>query len=64
VCNFNSAEQDYLEQNEPFTTVKTLSSRKYSYQQLTEFSQENNVLDALASKTDVFLSRDTCVSST
>jgi hypothetical protein len=30
---------------------------------LTQFSQEINVLYAPASKTDVFLSKDTCVSS-
>jgi hypothetical protein len=30
---------------------------------LTEFTQENYVLDGTASKRDVFLSRDTCDSS-
>jgi hypothetical protein len=43
---FNLAEYDYLEQSEPFYTSKTMICRKYSFQKLTQFSQENNVLDA------------------
>jgi hypothetical protein len=40
MCFFNSAEQDYLEQNEPFFTLKTMISRKYSFQTLTQFYTE------------------------
>jgi hypothetical protein len=36
---------------------------KYSFQKLTHFSQENNVVDAPASTVDGFLCRDTSVSS-
>jgi hypothetical protein len=53
-----------LEQNEPFTTLKTMISRKYSFRKQTPVSQGNNVLDASASNIDAFLWRDTCVSST
>jgi hypothetical protein len=35
--------------------LKTLISRKYSFQKPTQFSQGNNVLDAPACKKDVFL---------
>jgi hypothetical protein len=38
--------------------------RMYSYQNITQFSQENNVQDATANNMDGFLSRDICVSST
>jgi hypothetical protein len=41
--------------------LKNLSYRKYSFQKLTQFSQGNNVLDALASNTASFISRDICV---
>jgi hypothetical protein len=64
MCFFKSAEQAYLKQREPIPTLKNLSCKMYSFQKLTQFSQGNNVLDAPASKTDCFLSRDTCVSST
>jgi hypothetical protein len=37
--------------------------RKYSFQKLTQFSQGNKVLHDHSSNTDVFLSRDSCVSS-
>jgi hypothetical protein len=38
--------------------------RKYSFQKLTQFSQEINVLDGAASKIAGFLWRYTCASST
>jgi hypothetical protein len=38
--------------------------RIYSFQERTQFSQGNNVLDAEAPNIDVILWRDTCVSST
>jgi hypothetical protein len=61
---FNLAEDAYLEKNEPFSTLKTLICRKYSCQKRTIYSQVNYVMDASASNTDRFLSRDACVSST
>jgi hypothetical protein len=57
------AEQAYLEQREPISSLNNLSSRKYSFHKLTQFSQGKNVLGAYASNTDGFLSRDTSVSS-
>jgi hypothetical protein len=53
-----------LEQNEPISTLTTVICRKYAFQILSQFSQANNVLDAPASNSDVFMSRDTSVSST
>jgi hypothetical protein len=52
-----------LEQTEPISTLKNLSCRKYSFQKLCQFSQGNNVLDAPASNTSGFITRDTYVSS-
>jgi hypothetical protein len=52
---FNLSEQAYLEQTEPVSTLKHISCWKYSFQKLTQFSQENNVLDAPASNNDGFL---------
>jgi hypothetical protein len=53
-----------FEKNEPFPTLKTTFSTKYSFQKLTQFSQGDNVLDAADSNVDGFLWRDVCVSST
>jgi hypothetical protein len=64
MCFFNSGEQAYLNQTELIANLKVLGFRKYSYPKLTQFSQANNVLDAPASNTDGFLSRNTCLSST
>jgi hypothetical protein len=61
---FNLSEKACLEQNETFSTLKTMICRKYSFEKLTQFSQGNNVLDAAASHIHGFLWRDTCVSST
>jgi hypothetical protein len=58
-----SAEMDYFEKTEPICTLKHLSCKKFSLQKLIQYLQGNNVLDAPASNTDGFLSRDTCVSS-
>jgi hypothetical protein len=44
--------------------LKTMISRKYSFQKLTQFSKGNNVPDAAASNIDGFLWRDICVYST
>jgi hypothetical protein len=49
--SFNLPEQAYLEQAEPISTLYPLSSTKYSCQNLTQFSQRNNVLDAPAYNT-------------
>jgi hypothetical protein len=43
----------------PISTLKTIISRKHSFQKLTQFSRGNNVLDTPASNMDGFLSRDT-----
>jgi hypothetical protein len=50
--------------NRAFSTLKTMICRKYFFQKLAQFSQENNELHASASKTNGFFSRTTCVSST
>jgi hypothetical protein len=43
---------------------KYLTCKKYSFEKLPHFSQENNVLNAPRSTIDAILSRDTSVSST
>jgi hypothetical protein len=63
LCFFNFAEYDYLEQNEPFSTMKILIFRKYFFQKITQFSQGNNMLGAAVSNIDGFLWIDTSVSS-
>jgi hypothetical protein len=50
--------------NRTYCNLKIMIFRKYSFQKLTQVLQSNNVLEAHASDTDGFLSRDTCVSST
>jgi hypothetical protein len=45
------------------STLKTMTSRKYYFQNLIQFSQGNNELDAHASNIDGFLCIDTCVPS-
>jgi hypothetical protein len=52
-----------MEQTQPVYTLKNLRSRKFSVQKFTQFSQGNNVTFDLASMTDGFLSRETCVHS-
>jgi hypothetical protein len=44
-----------MKQNEHFPTLKTLISRKYSFQKLTEFSQGKDMLNAATSNLDFFL---------
>jgi hypothetical protein len=61
---FNLAGYLYLEQNEPFSTLKTLIGSMYFFQKLPQFSQGKNVLDVEAYNTDGFLWRVTFVSST
>jgi hypothetical protein len=64
MCFNNSAELAYLQQIETFSTLKNLICTKYSLQNLSQFSQGNNVQDAAASNIDGFLWTDTCVPST
>jgi hypothetical protein len=61
---FNSADSNSLEQTEAISTLKHLSCRKDSFHKLTQFSEENNVLDVPASTTKGVFSRDTLASST
>jgi hypothetical protein len=61
MCFFNSAEKANFEQSEGISTLKTLIGSQYSFLKVTQFSQENNVLDVPASNFDCCLSRDTCV---
>jgi hypothetical protein len=62
--SFNLPEKTYLEETKPIFTLYPLRSTKYSFQNLTQFSQGINVLDAPTYNTDGFLYRDTSVSST
>jgi hypothetical protein len=64
MCFFNSSEQAYLKQTEPISTLKTMTCKMYSFQNLSQFSQGNNVLHTPVCNIDGFLYRDTCVSST
>jgi hypothetical protein len=50
-----------LEETDPISTCKHLSSRQYSFQKLNLFSQGKKMLDAAVSKIDGFLWRDSCV---
>jgi hypothetical protein len=61
---FNSAKLAKLELRESISSFKNLSTSKFSFQNLTSFSQGNTVLDAPDSNTNVFFSIHTCVSST
>jgi hypothetical protein len=63
MCFINSSEYVYLEQNEPFSTLKTLISKKFAFQKLTQFLQGKDEVDASACNTDGFLLRGTCLSS-
>jgi hypothetical protein len=54
MCFFSSALQAYLERKEPISNLKNPNCRKYSFQQLTPFSQGNNVLEAAAYNKMVF----------
>jgi hypothetical protein len=60
---FNSVKLPYLEENVPVSNMKMIICRLYSFQAVTHFSQEINLLDAAASNANIFLGRDTCVSS-
>jgi hypothetical protein len=64
MCSFSLPEQASLEQREPTATLYPLGSTKYSFQNVAQFSQGNNVLDAPAYNTDDCLHRDTSESTT
>jgi hypothetical protein len=49
MCSFNLDEQGYLEKTDPISTLKVLSYRKYSFQNVNWFSQRHNMLHAAAS---------------
>jgi hypothetical protein len=53
-----------ISKTESLSTFKNLSFRKHSFQTLIQFCLEYNLLDALASNIDDFLSSDSCGSST
>jgi hypothetical protein len=55
ICFFNLAEESYLEQKEPVSTLKHLNFRRCSFQKVAQFPQGNNMLDAVASNIDGFL---------
>jgi hypothetical protein len=57
------AESAHLEHQEPYSNVKTVICSKYSFLKLTQFSQVNNVLEALDSATDACPRRNIYVSS-
>jgi hypothetical protein len=61
---FISAEEVYLEQTDTISTLQHKRCWKCSFQNLTQFSQGNNVLGAPASNIDGFLSGDIFISST
>jgi hypothetical protein len=60
MCFFPLAEQAYLEQNDPFSTLKILICRKCSFQKQTQFSQGNSLLDALPLTQMVSFERHMC----
>jgi hypothetical protein len=58
MCLFNFADNACSEQNESFSTLKTLIFRKYNFQKLTQLSKGNKVLDAAPSNIHGCLSRE------
>jgi hypothetical protein len=54
-CVSTTQLNSYLEENEPFSSLKILICGKYSFQKLTQFSQGYNVPDVPACNTDGFL---------
>jgi elongation factor P--beta-lysine ligase len=53
----------YLEKEEHFSPLKTMIHRQYSFKEIRQFHQGNNLIDVLTSNIDDFLSRNACVSS-
>jgi hypothetical protein len=62
VSFIHSNQQAYLDQNHPFSTLKSMFCRKCSSQKLPQFTKENSMLDAALSSIHAFLWRGTCVS--
>jgi hypothetical protein len=58
-CFFLSLEWGYFAQRWCSSHMETLSVRQYSFQQVTQFSSGNKVLDPPASNNDSFLTKDT-----
>jgi hypothetical protein len=61
ICFDISFVSTYLDHKEPFSTLKGLICRSYSFQKLTQFLQGNQVVDAAASNINGFLWSYTCV---
>jgi hypothetical protein len=61
---FRSAEETYLEQTEPFSTLKIMILKKYSLQAIVQFSNGNNILETPASNIGGIRWTSTCASST
>jgi hypothetical protein len=59
MCSFYLAEKAYLQQNEPFSTLKTMVCMMHTFQKLAQFSQGKKMLHPAASNIDGFLWRDT-----
>jgi hypothetical protein len=53
-----------VEEHKPNCTLKHLSCRAYSFQNVNQFSQKNNMLHSAASVIDDFHWKDTCISTT
>jgi hypothetical protein len=62
-CFFNLAKYTYLDKRELISTLRNLCCRRNCFQNLTQFSHWNLVVNAPASNTYGFLWRDTCVYS-
>ena len=62
-CFLNSAEQGYLEQSEPMSTLEKVRFRTCFYEKPTQFSNGSNVQDPPPFCPGDVLLRDTCVSS-
>jgi hypothetical protein len=63
-CSFNLPEHACLEQTHPISTLFPVRSTKYSFQNLTQVSQGNNVPDVPSYNTVGFLYGGTSVSLT
>ena len=60
MCFLDSPEGAGLDENEPFSSLKTVGCGKYALQRSTQFSQGNNVLDAASCNFVAFRRRDRC----
>ena len=60
MCSLDSPEGASLDENEPFSSLKTIGCRKYALQRSTQFSQGNNMLAAAPCNFVAFRWRDRC----